>query len=64
MKKWKISKLDLKALELWEDYTLYKEEMFKATNRNNAPWIILDANKSLNARLEAMKYVLDQVIYK
>ena len=64
LKKWKISKLDLKALDLWDDYTHYKEEMFKVTNRNNSPWVILDANDSLNARLEAMQYVLDQVLYK
>ena len=64
LKKWKISKLDLKALDLWDDYTFYKEEMFKTTNRNNAPWVVLDANNSLQARLKAMQYVLDQVIYQ
>ncbi len=64
LKKWKLSKVDLSALDLWDQYTEYKEKMFDATNRNNSPWIMIDANDPFKARTEAMEYVLDQVMYK
>ena len=32
IKKWKFSALDKKALELWDDYTDYKDKMFYKTN--------------------------------
>jgi polyphosphate kinase 2 len=64
LKKWKLSPIDHKALELWDEYTNYKNKMFEVTDRNNAPWIKIDANNTLDARLEAMDYVLSQVIYK
>lgn len=64
LKQWKLSPLDGKAQELWEDYTAYKEVMFSRTHNSFSPWIILKANNKRRARLESMRYVLSSVDYK
>lgn len=63
LKKWKVSQVDLDSIKLWDDYTAYKEKMFEVTDRNNSPWIKIDANDAYKARLQAMEYVLSQVMY-
>jgi polyphosphate kinase 2 len=61
-KKWKFSAVDSKAIELWDQYTLYKEKMFEHTQRE-VPWKIIKANKKTNARINAMEYILKSVPY-
>lgn len=63
LKHWKLSPVDEKAQELWNDITYYKEEMFSKTHTGFSPWIIVDSNDKKRARLEAIKYVLSQVGY-
>ena len=63
LKKWKISELDLKAQDLWDDYTHYKDKMLHLTHNEGCPWIIIDANRKKPARLEAIKYVLRKFPY-
>lgn len=64
VKKWKFSKVDEAALELWEDYTQYKNKMFDKTNTEIAPWIIIKANKKSKARVEVIEKLLELVPYK
>lgn len=63
LKQWKLSPLDERAQELWDDYTRYKEMMFGRTHTSFSPWIIVQANNKRNARLESMRYVLSQFEY-
>ena len=51
LKQWKITPVDLKAQELWEQYTRYKKKMFEKTNTSHAPWHIIEANSKTKARL-------------
>ena len=64
LKQWKYSPVDMKGQELWEDYTLYKEDMFSKTHTNYSPWIIVKANDKKQARLESMRYILSQFEYE
>lgn len=64
LKKWKMTPVDEKAQELWDDYTSYKEKMFEATNTEHAPWTIIDANKKSLARSEAIKHILNIIPYE
>ncbi|WP_452229223.1 MULTISPECIES: polyphosphate kinase 2 [unclassified Lacinutrix] len=64
IKKWKFSKVDQKALELWDSYTDYKNLMFEKTNTEISPWIIIKANRKSLARIEAMQKVLELIPYK
>ncbi|MFO0870933.1 MAG: polyphosphate kinase 2 [Pirellulales bacterium] len=63
LKQWKLSPLDGRAQELWDDYTRYKEVMFSRTHTSYSPWIIVKANNKRRARLESMRYVLSLIDY-
>jgi polyphosphate kinase 2 len=64
VKKWKFSKVDETALELWDNYTEYKAKMFAQTNTEIAPWIIIRANKKSKARIEVIEKLLDLIPYR
>ncbi|MDA9334642.1 polyphosphate kinase 2 [Flavobacteriaceae bacterium] len=64
VKKWKFSKVDETALDLWDDYTEYKTKMFDKTDTEIAPWIIIRANKKSRARVEVIEKLLKIVPYK
>jgi polyphosphate kinase 2 (PPK2 family) len=63
LKKWKLSPLDERAQELWDQYTSYKEVMFEKTNTEHGPWTILNADKKTAARKAAIKHILDVIPY-
>lgn len=63
LKRWKMTAVDERAQELWDDYTYYKEKMFERTHTKVAPWTIIDANEKTKARLGAINYILEVVPY-
>ncbi len=63
LKQWKMTPVDEKAQELWDDYTHYKNEMFSKTHTDLAPWKIIKANRKTEARVNAMSYVLKRIPY-
>jgi polyphosphate kinase 2 (PPK2 family) len=58
---WKLSTVDMQAPLKWNDYTHYKNEMFKRTSTHNAPWVIIKGNDKDYARKEAMRYVCNNL---
>lgn len=64
LKQWKLSPLDAKAQQLWEEYTHYKEMMFTQTHTTSCPWIIVHANNKMKARLESIRYVISTLEYE
>jgi len=64
LKQWKITPVDLKAQELWEQYTRYKKKMFEKTNTSHAPWHIIEANSKTKARLEVIQLILNKIPFK
>tara|TARA_Y100000385_G_C13076718_1_gene631777 strand:+ start:883 stop:1650 length:768 start_codon:yes stop_codon:yes gene_type:complete len=64
LKRWKMTPVDEKAQELWDEYTKFKERMFEKTNTDIAPWRIIDANKKSEARLEAIDHILETLPYQ
>ncbi len=63
LKQWKLSPIDDKAQELWDRYSQYKEQMFSKTHTSFSPWIIVQANEKKSARIESIRYVLNQFAY-
>jgi len=63
LKQWKLSPIDEKAQDLWNDYTHYKELMFSKTHTSFSPWIIVKSNNKKLARLESIRYLLNQIEY-
>jgi polyphosphate kinase 2 (PPK2 family) len=64
LKRWKITPVDLKAQELWDEYTKYKQKMWDHTDTKTAPWTIIKANQKTKARMKAVDYILDIIPYK
>ena len=63
LKKWKLSSLDWKSYEHYDDYQKLKEDMFAATSTPYAPWVIVDANDKKRARINIMRDILSQFEY-
>ncbi|MEZ5411478.1 MAG: polyphosphate kinase 2 [Acidimicrobiales bacterium] len=63
VRRWKLSPVDLASLDLWDDYTAAKDEMFRHTHRPHAPWTVVRANDKKRGRLEAMRFVLSRIDY-
>jgi polyphosphate kinase 2 (PPK2 family) len=57
-KRWKITDIDIAAMDKWDDYTRAQTEIFKRTSTELAPWIVVRANDQRRARLEAIRWVL------
>ena len=63
VRRWKLSPTDLASLDLWQDYTVAKEAMFQRTDKRYAPWTIIRSNDKKRARLNAMRFFLNQFEY-
>mgnify|MGYP006222278035 FL=1 len=48
----------------WDVFTLYKNQMFDLTARVNSPWVIINANNKMIARLSALRYILNTFDYE
>lgn len=57
-KRWKITDVDLAAIDKWDDYTRAQDDIFKRTSTAEAPWIVVRANDQRRARLESIRWVL------
>jgi len=60
---WKLSTVDMQAQLKWDEFTKYKEEMFKKTGTIRSPWIVIKGNNKDKARMEAMRFVLNSIQY-
>lgn len=63
-KQWKLSPMDMKAQEMWDEYTEAKEKMFLATDTKHAPWFVVNSDNKKSARLNCIAHLLSQVPYK
>jgi polyphosphate kinase 2 len=63
VRQWKFSPMDMASVDRWADYTAAKEDMFCATDTDNAPWIVVKSNDKKRARLNAMRYLLSRFDY-
>lgn len=63
LKQWKLSPIDRASLNRWDDYTKAKDAMFALTHSEYSPWIVIKSDCKKRARLNAMRYVLQQFHY-
>ena len=64
LKYWKLSKNDFQALSNWDTYTFFKNRMFALSAKKKSPWIVINANNKMTARLNALRYVLAAIDYE
>jgi polyphosphate kinase 2 len=64
LRQWKLSEIDMQAQEHWDDFTDMKFRMLKRTSTSDAPWTIVRSESKPDARLNAMKAILNAVDYE
>ena len=64
LRQWKLSEVDLQAQERWDDFSTQKYEMLKKSHSNHAPWTVIRSKNKHQARLNAMRTILNAVPYE
>lgn len=60
-KNWKLSPLDLKSYSRWCDDSRARGALFAATDREPAPWHVVDSNDRKRSRLHVIHHLLEQI---
>ena len=63
LKQWKMSPVDERAQELWDEYTNYKQAMFEVTDTEKSPWRVIKANRKTEARVNTITHILKRIPY-
>ena len=63
LKSWKLSDLDYKSHEKYEKYVELRDKMLAKAGTAHAPWVMLDANDKKRARLNLIRFLLDNIEY-
>lgn len=63
LKQFKLSPIDQFSQQLWKKYTLAEYKNFTNTHSKDAPWIVVNSDDKKKARINAIKYVLNQFDY-
>lgn len=61
---WKLSPMDIKSFNLWDEYTLARDAMFEATDTAWAPWFVARSEDKKRVRLNIISHLLTQIPYK
>ncbi|AOF91211.1 polyphosphate kinase 2 [Sinorhizobium sp. RAC02] len=64
LKVWKLSSMDIAALDKWDDYTEKRDRMLKATHTDRAPWTVIRANDKRRARINLIRHILTTLDYE
>ena len=63
LKQYKLSSVDKMAQKLWNEYSLAKFTMLSSTHTNHAPWTIIKSDNKKRARINCIKYILNNIDY-
>jgi polyphosphate kinase 2 len=61
MRRWKLSPMDLESHRRWYDYSRARDAMFAATDREDSPWHVVQADNKKRARLNCISHLLTAV---
>ncbi|AZV78326.1 polyphosphate kinase 2 [Parasedimentitalea marina] len=64
LKQWKLSPIDIKGLERWDDYTTAIGETFERSHSEAAPWTVIRSEDKRRARVSAVRHVLSALDYE
>ncbi len=62
-RRWKLSPMDLESIGKWVEYSRAKDEMFRHTDSQHAPWWTVEADDKRRARLNCIAHILSSVPY-
>ncbi len=63
-KRWKLSPMDVKSMEKYEEYSKAKDEMFAYTDTKISPWFMVHSDNKKRARLNCIHHLLSSIPYK
>ncbi|MDX2235022.1 MAG: polyphosphate kinase 2 [Hyphomonadaceae bacterium] len=63
LKRWKLSPVDVEALNKWDAYSAAEDAIFAQTATPLSPWVRIKSDCKRRARLAAMRYVLGSMAY-
>jgi len=61
---WKLTAMDLKSFDRWDDYTRARDDMFEATDTEWAPWYVARSENKKSVRLNVISHILEHVPYE
>jgi polyphosphate kinase 2 len=64
LKQWKLSGIDVKGLERWEEYTAAIGETLTRSHSEHCPWTVVRSDDKRRARLAAIRSVLHGLDYE
>ena len=60
---WKLTDHDLSMARKWDIYSFFKTQMLDRTSTQNHPWVVINANNKMLARLSSLRFVLNEFNY-
>ena len=64
LKVWKLSPMDIAALNKWDDYSDKRDRMLKETHTDKTPWTVIRANDKRRARINIIRHILTTLDYE
>lgn len=63
LKQWKLSRIDVDGLALWDEYSAAIRETLDRTHQPCAPWTVVRADDKLRARINVIRSILQSLDY-
>ncbi|WP_250474970.1 polyphosphate kinase 2 [Caballeronia sp. GAFFF1] len=60
---WKLSPMDLRSYSRWYDYSRARDDMFAASDTDEAPWHVVRSDDKRRARLNLISHLLENIPY-
>ena len=61
---WKLSPMDVESYKRWYDYSRARDAMLDATDTDQAPWHVVQADDKKRARLNCISHFLSLIPYE
>lgn len=61
---WKLSPMDVKSYDHWDDYTEARDDMFAASDSAWAPWFVARSEDKKRVRLNVISHLLSHIPYE
>jgi polyphosphate kinase 2 len=63
-RRWKLSPMDIKSRNKWEEYSRARDDMFVHTDTDDAPWYVVDYDDKKRARLNCIRHLLSLIPFE
>jgi polyphosphate kinase 2 len=64
VKRWKISDIDLKGRDCWEEFSSAKDDMMLRTDTAESPWWVIESDDKKRTRLNCINDLLGRIPYE